>query len=132
MTVKQGTDSARGFTKRREWEARASGILSGVDKTEADEAVKSLISEAAPRLKVFAEVSITRLRLPVCLPGCKAELALDSGVFPNGNRFDELELELISGDEGEFHRLAANIKDTLCLEPESRSKLSRAVENSAE
>lgn len=122
---------------RGEWNLDADGLW--VDGRILPQALTALTAQGAPQelerlsgLVPVCGVRFTRRRCVLELPGqTRAELALDAGVFHNGDRqqsFTELELELLHGEFDAVRRFAEQLALRYGLTPQPLSKFQRARE----
>lgn len=111
---------------KQEWECEAENLSDGL----------ALLAQAgAPKLDAAQMIPVCGARftrMAAMLPTADgfAELALDQGVLLGGGRempLCELEVELKSGSDTATVTLARQIADQYGLQPESRSKFSRAL-----
>ncbi len=81
-------------------------------------------------LEMLFESLVTRRRAKIHYGASIVELAIDQGKVVAGDKEDnisEMEIELYSGDLSDVMLLTAVIADKYKLEPENRSKYSRAI-----
>lgn len=99
--------------------------------------VARLFDEAQQAPIVFEELipvcgaRFTRLAKTVELPGCTAEIALDSGVLLGSGReipLCELEIEVKAGSEAMAVNWAVHFAQRFALQQESKSKFKRALQ----
>lgn len=130
------------FALRREYEVEAQTLAEGIhllpdcgDSPQESEQIKQICGKiSSSDLIEICCTDYTRMAYTLQITAdtgkCTAELAMDSGLFRNGNKskaFAELELEYKSGETAAFHAYAKQLADTLSLTPQPLSKMARAV-----
>ncbi len=114
---------------RAEWEVEAASIMEGVMKLCQAGADWELMRIASGGLVQTCGARFTRLAATLEIPGGKVELALDQGVLLGGGRevtLCEVEVEFKSGSQEAALRFAVTLAEAYGLQPEPRSKYSRA------
>lgn len=129
------------FAMRREYETEAQTLAEGIlrlplcakNEMESTQIRQICAKFSVESLREICCTDYTRQAYTlqiVCDAGkCTAELAMDSGLFRNGEKskaFAEMELELKSGDSSAFHAYAKQLAATLSLTPQPLSKMARA------
>ena len=123
-TIKAPAELGRG-----EWETQCDDIWQAVPvlcKLGGPEELPVLLQEG---LNPICGARFTRIAKILELPGCTAELALDSGVLFGGGReipLCEIEVELKTGEPQAVAAFAAQLAVAYGLLPEKRSKFARA------
>lgn len=115
---------------RGEWECPATDIQRGIASLLALGAPTELKTLTAGGVAPVCSARFTRQACDVPTADGLAELALDSGSLLGGTQeipLCEVELELKSGSEAALQALAEDLVRTYILNPEPRSKFSRAI-----
>ena len=115
---------------RGEWECHAADIQHGISVLLECGAPGLLAELTAPGVMAVCGARFTRLAVEVPTADGMAELALDCGVLCGSATeipLCEVELELKSGSEEALAAVAQNIAQAYDLQPEPRSKFSRAI-----
>ena len=115
---------------RGEWECHAADIQQGICVLLEHGAPRLLAELTAPGVTAVCGARFTRLAAEIPTADGTAELALDQGVLLGGSKeipLCEVELELKAGSEEALATAAQNIAQAYGLQPEPRSKFSRAV-----
>ena len=114
---------------RAEFEVACPDILEAVPLLRKAGAPAQLLLLTEPGISPSCGARFTRLAGLLELPGCTVELALDEGVLLGGGKelpFTEVEVELKQGSEDAAVTFAEGLAAELGMEPEPRSKISRA------
>ncbi|MCL2875565.1 MAG: CYTH domain-containing protein [Betaproteobacteria bacterium] len=127
QTVKCSAQTINGLTRRPEWETPWCGHFdfSGLTDTAVAALLTQVRNELAP---VFTTRFLREIRRISPRPGICILAMVDTGLIEaRGRHFpiQELELELVEGEEGELVRLAEKLRKTLPLEYENVSKAQR-------
>lgn len=115
---------------REEWETECEEIEAAVPELCKLSGSQALSSLAKGGLLPVCGARFTRQAAVVEAPGCRIELALDSGVLLGGGRelpLWEVEAELKDGSEEAAKAFAAGLAARYGLIPEKRSKYRRAL-----
>ena len=115
---------------RGEWECHAADIQQGICVLLEHGAPRLLAELTAPGVTAVCGARFTRLAVEIPTADGTAELALDQGVLLGGSKeipLCEVELELKAGSEEALAAVAHHICQAYGLQPEPRSKFSRAV-----
>jgi len=130
QTVKCSTQTINGLTRRPEWETPWHGHFDFSAVT--DTATAALLTQVCDGLApVFTTQFLRDTRRIQPRPGVCILAMIDTGLIEageNGAPINELELELVEGDEGELVRLAGELRKTLPLEFENVSKAQRGYQ----
>jgi len=126
QTLKTKGQSINGLSKRGEWEWELDKPeLNLVYLAQCDAWPKSVNADCLS--KAF-ETNFTRHQVEFTWEGARIELALDRGeIISNGSceSINELELELISGNENDLHLLCRELQKYITLIPSDVSKAER-------
>lgn len=132
--LKLPVENQGGYALRHEFEVEAPDIAEGIARLKSTEAPLDVLEKLeVADLVEECRIEFSRDAFQLESKGAstfKAELSVDRGTMYHEGRsctFQEMELEFKDGDEQAFHRLAAKIQKTGYLEPQSRSKLERAM-----
>lgn len=120
-----GKDDIRG-----EWETECGSIMSAIPTLCQSGAPMELMALGVSGLVEVCGAKLTRQALTLPIPGGTVELALDKGVFLGGGReapLLEIEVEQKSGTREATDSFAREFAARYALEPESRSKVLRAM-----
>lgn len=115
---------------RGEWEVFSETIEQAIPELCKQSNLEDLPVLVQEGLIPICGARFTRTAKIVCLPDCVVELALDAGDLTGGNQscpLWEVEVELKSGDPTAAAAFAAKLAAEFGLEPEPRSKFSRAL-----
>ena len=115
---------------RGEWECHAANILQGISVLLENGAPQLLAELTVPGVMAVCGARFIRLAVEIPTADGTAELALDHGVLCGGTTeipLCEVELELKSGSEEALMAVAQTLSQAYDLQPEPRSKFSRAV-----
>ena len=113
-----------------EWETECDDILKAVPVLLAMDAPRELAELTSGGLREFCGARFIRLAGYIECDGCTVELALDQGVLLGGGRelpFSEVEVELKAGSEEAAVAFGQALAREMGLNPESRSKVARAI-----
>ena len=124
-TLKTPKGNARG-----EWEAECDRIEDAVEKLVALGCPSDLPTLVREGLTPICGARFTRIAKTVVLPEATVELALDRGELLGGNRREplcEAEVELKTGSIEACDRFTRELAEQFGLQPEPRSKFSRAL-----
>lgn len=119
-------DGARG-----EWECQCEDIRTALSQLHSLGAPEFVATLAAETLIPVCGARFTRHSCPIELDDTVVELALDKGALLGGGReipLCEVEAELKEGDRDAVIRFAATLAAQYGLQPERRSKFSRATD----
>lgn len=115
---------------RGEWETECEAVEAAIDmlcKLGCPAVLPELCKEG---LIPICGARFTRQALTLQLPGCTAELALDSGILFSGSRelpLAEIELELKAGSTEALDAFATEFAAEFSLTAEEKSKFARAL-----
>ena len=124
-TLKTPKGNARG-----EWETECDCIDDAIEKLVALGCPQDLPDLVQEGLTPICGARFTRIAKTVALKDAKVEIALDRGELLGGNRWEplcEVEVELKSGSMEACDQFAAALAERFGLQPEPRSKFSRAL-----
>lgn len=113
-----------------EWETECDHILTAIPILAAQGAPEELLELTQGGVSQVCAARFTRLAAHITVADGAVELALDRGVLLGGGRelpFAEVEVELKQGSEAAAVRFAQALAGAFSLEPESRSKVQRAL-----
>jgi inorganic triphosphatase YgiF len=126
QTLKTKGQSVNGLSKRGEWEWDLTKAELNLEHLSQCEAWPKSIDVA--NLNKAFETNFTRHQIEFTWKGATIELALDQGeIISHGNQasINELELELMSGNESCLHLLCGELHKFMMLEPSDISKAER-------
>lgn len=115
---------------RGEWEIPCASIMEAVPLLCQAGAPWELMRCTAGGVYPLCGARFTRQAATVSLSGCTLELALDQGVLLGRGQelpFQEVEVELKSGDEAQARSFAQDLAADYALRPEPLSKFQRAM-----
>lgn len=127
QTLKRGAASADGLARRHEWETPIAGPQLELEKL-GDDAAREVLRRVTGLQPLF---TTDFWRTTWELRGARRtriELAHDRGEIRAGRRreaIDEIELELLAGDEQVLREIAREFGQAVTLLPEDRSKAHR-------
>ena len=120
---------------REEYEVEAETVAEGLQKLPDAGAPHALCEMLANQpFRELARTEFVRRCILLRYETFTAELAVDVGMLGGGANmlpFEELELELKSGDEAAFHAYAKELEAQFSLCPQTQSKLARAIQAAA-
>ncbi len=128
QTVKGGGKVKEGLHQRSEWEEPVTGGLLDLDKLSASPWHNFFTPDIQGRLIPIFVTDFWRTIWLMELPNCLIELALDEGEIQAKNKqvpICEVELELKSGAPQSLFDLAHELRKSIALQPEDRSKADR-------
>lgn len=128
QTVKGGGKVEGGLHQRPEWEVPVTGGILDLDKLSASPWRNFFTPDIQGRLIPIFVTDFWRTIWLMELPNCLIELALDEGEIQAKNRqvpICEVELELKSGVPESLFDLARELRKSIALQPEGRSKADR-------
>ncbi|HEY2628507.1 MAG TPA: CHAD domain-containing protein [Usitatibacter sp.] len=130
QTLKAGRSGTGGLHQREEWEhTRPEPTLDLTLLGETPLARMHDATQVRERLAPVFEVNFTRTAWIIAPePGCKLEVALDTGEVASGERTTpicEVEIECIEGDPARAFDLAARLMKEVALHPSAISKAQR-------
>jgi len=126
QTLKTKGQSVNGLSRRGEWEWNISEPKLAVPYLKQCEAWPSSVNPEA--LMVVFETNFIRHQIELEWQGAIIELAFDQGeILSKGHieKINEIELELLSGNENGLHLLYGKLQTNLSLEPSDISKAER-------
>lgn len=115
---------------REECELFCDDVSAALEQISALYQKPELLALAQPGLVPVCGAKFHRIAIPVSLPECTVELALDEGILFGGGRelpLCEVEVELKEGALDAARGYAAILKTTYDLTPEKTSKFRRAL-----
>ena len=128
QTVKGGGKVEEGLHQRSEWEVPVTGGILDLDKLSASPWHNFFTPDIQGRLIPIFVTDFWRTIWLMELPNCLIELALDEGEIQAKNKqvpICEVELELKSGAPESLFDLARELRKSIVLQPEDRSKADR-------
>lgn len=128
QTVKGGGKVEEGLHQRSEWEVPVTGGILDLDKLSASPWHSFFTLDIQSRLIPIFVTDFWRTIWLMELPNCLIELALDEGEIQAKNKqvpICEVELELKSGAPESLFDLARELRKSIALQPEDRSKADR-------
>ena len=128
QTVKGGGKVEEGLHQRSEWEVPVTGGILDLDKLSASPWHSFFTPDIQSRLIPIFVTDFWRTIWLMELPNCLIELALDEGEIQVKNKqvsICEVELELKSGAPESLFDLARELRKSIVLQPEDRSKADR-------
>ena len=128
QTVKGGGKVEEGLHQRPEWEEPVTGGILDLDKLSVSPWHSFFTLNIQSRLIPIFVTDFWRTIWLMELPNCLIELALDEGEIQARNKqvpICEVELELKSGAPESLFDLAEELRKSIALQPEDRSKADR-------
>lgn len=128
QTVKGGGKVEEGLHQRPEWEVPVIGGMPDFDKLSASPWHSFFTPDIQSKLMAIFVTDFWRTIWLMELPNCLIELALDAGEIHAKNKqvpICEVELELKSGAPESLFDLARELRKSIALQPEDRSKADR-------
>ena len=126
QTLKTKGQSINGLSKRGEWEWELSSPELNLDYLTQCDAWPELVN--ADQLNKTFETNFTRHQVEFFWNGAQIELAIDRGeiiAHSHCECINELELELISGNENDLHLLCKELQKYMTLQSSDISKAER-------
>ncbi|MFI3313147.1 MAG: CYTH domain-containing protein [Eubacteriales bacterium] len=130
ITVKAGGSVEQGLHIRNEWEVPGSDPQVAVPALVKLGAPGELVDLLQSPLVVTCGAEFTRRAILLDLGGATVELALDVGMLTKNDKklhFQEVELELKSGDSRVLETFGQTMQSKFNLFPEPKSKLARGL-----
>ena len=129
--LKRTVQKEGALAEREEYEQEAETLREGLQKLPQAGAPADLCKMLElQELRAFAMTEFIRNCYLIAAEGFTAEFAVDVGRLGNPEKmlpFEELELELKSGDPEAFRRCAEQLQAQFSLQPQPLSKLARAA-----
>lgn len=128
QTVKGGGKVEEGLHQRSEWEVPVTGGILDLNKLSSSPWHSFFTLDIQSRLIPIFVTDFWRTIWLMELPNCLIELALDEGEIQAKNKqvpICEVELELKSGAPESLFDLARELRKSIALQPEDRSKADR-------
>lgn len=130
ITLKVGGEVVDGVHRRLEWEVPGTDPVTAAPQLVDLGAPSQLLDFLKSPLVVSCGAEFTRRAKLLEFPSATAELALDVGFLSKEDRklsFQELELELKTGEKSTVLALGQTLQQQYALTPEPKSKLARAL-----
>ncbi len=130
ITLKIGGEVINGIHRRCEWEVAGNDPKTAVPQLLDAGAPTQLVDFLEAPLVLSCGAEFTRRAILLDFGDATAELALDVGFLSKGDKklpFQEVELELKSGNPELLMEFGEKLRETFHLYPEPKSKLARGL-----